>query len=145
MHRGPWHSLLALLSGTAFAVAVAGPPQWCACPMHGADPHADALAMQMAAAGHDMPASGSHAGGTNDSHHAGHQCTCPGGCCASGPVALRTGALLAAPAMHVEAASRIDSPRDAIALAPSVQVALPYPNAPPSLRVPLQHAASVTT
>jgi hypothetical protein len=113
--------------------------------MHGADPHADALAMQMAADGHDMPAGGSNAGGTNDSHHVGHHCTCPGGCCASGPVALHTGALLAAPAMQVEAASRIDAPRDAIALAPSPQVALPYPNAPPSLRVPLQHAASLTT
>src|ERR1019366_3054366 len=55
MRHDVWRSLSALVSGTAFAAAVAGPVQWDPCPTHGAGVHVQAAAMQMPA-GDAMPA-----------------------------------------------------------------------------------------
>jgi hypothetical protein len=149
MRRGPWRSLFALLAGTAFAVGVAGPLQLCPCPMHGADARADALAMdgmQMPAADQHMPATGSHSRGTGDSRHdAHHTCTCPGGCCGSAIMALRTSALHATLAVHVVAVSHITLPQDAADPGPNPQVVLPHPNAPPGPGGQPQDGALVAT
>jgi hypothetical protein len=55
MRHGFWRSLSAVVSGTAFVVAVAGPVQWDPCPTHGAGPHVQGAAMQMPT-GAEMPA-----------------------------------------------------------------------------------------
>src|ERR1019366_5971394 len=108
-------------SVTAFAVAVAGPVQWDPCPMHGAGVHVQAAAMQMPA-GEEMPAAAPHGGDSSGSHHAGHQCTCPGGSYGSTAVGLRTSAMVAPLAMLIEVPPRVAQPADAVDLASSLQV-----------------------
>jgi hypothetical protein len=144
MRHGVWRSLSALVSGTAFAVAVAGPVQWDPCPTHGAGPHVQGAAMQMPT-GAEMPAAATHDGDSSGSHHAGHQCTCPGGCCGSTAVGLRTSGMVAPLAMLVEVPSRVAQPADAVDLASSHQVVLPFAHAPPAFRLTPQHAAHVET
>jgi hypothetical protein len=144
MRHGVWRSLSALVSGTAFAVAVAGPVQWDPCPTHGAGVHAQAAAMQMPA-GEEMPAAATHDGDSSGSHHAGHQCTCPGGCCGSTAVGLRTNAMVAPLAMLIEVPRRVAQPADAADLASSPQLVLPFAHAPPAFGVTPQHAAHVET
>ena len=144
MRHGFWRSLSALVSGTAFAVAVAGPVQWDPCPTHGAGMHVQATAMQMPA-GDAMPAAAPHGGDSSGSHHAGHQCTCPGGCCGSTAVGLRTSGMVAPLAMLVEGPSRVAQPADAADVASSPQLVLPFAHAPPAFGVTPQHAAHIET
>jgi hypothetical protein len=153
MRHGLWRTLSALVSGTAFAVTIAGPVQWDPCPMHGAAVHAPvqeappAATMAMAA-GEEMPAAAVHAHTTHDapdSQHAGHQCTCPGGCCSSSLVGLGALPQRASLALHVEAPARVPQPTDAVELASSPQLALPFAHAPPSVRVTLHNAAHSLT
>jgi hypothetical protein len=154
MRHGPWRTLSALVSGTAFAVTVAGPVQWDPCPMHGAAVHAlveDAppapAAMAMAAGG-EMPATAVHAHATHgapDSHHAGHQCTCPGGCCSTTPVGLGAPPQRARLGIDVEVPARLPQPTDAVEVASRPQLALPFAQAPPSIQVTPHHAAHSLT
>jgi hypothetical protein len=153
MRHGLWRTLSALVSGTAFAVTIAGPVQWDPCPMHGAAVSAPAheappAATMAMAPGEEMPAAAVHAHTTHsapDSHHAGHQCTCPGGCCSSSLVGLGAPAQRAALALQVEAPARVPQPTDAVEFASSPQIALPFAHAPPSVRVTLLHAAHSLT
>jgi hypothetical protein len=153
MRHGLWRTLSALVSGTAFAVTVAGPVQWDPCPMHGAAVHALAQeappspAMEMAA-GEEMPAGTVHVHAPHsapDSHHAGHQCTCPGGCCTTAPVGLGAPPQRAPLALLVEVPTRVSQPAAAIEFASSPQLALPFAHAPPSVRVTLNNAAHSLT
>ena len=153
MRRGFLRSLSAFLGGTAFAVSVAGPAQWCPCPEHGAQlppPAAHmqvpAAHMQMPAAEHDASPAGARSGhSAPDSHHTGHQCTCPGGCCGTSPVGLRAPSLGAPLALQVDVLARAAQPGDAIELESSPQLALPFANAPPALRVTPHSAAHSLT
>jgi hypothetical protein len=145
MQHGLWRSLSALVSGTAFAVTVAGPVQWDPCPMHGVHAAVESTASQMPA-GHEMHGAATHDhGGTNDSHQAGHQCTCPGGCASGTPVGLRAPVVRAPAPVHIDVSSRIARPADVARLASSPQIALPFAHAPPALRVTPQHAAHSLT
>jgi hypothetical protein len=142
-----------MLGGTAFAIAIAGPPEWCACPMHGAVLHAPAPQADLHAADMQMPASsldaalaGAHSGhNVPDSNHAGHKCTCPGGCCGTTPAGLLAHTLSTSLALHVSSPARVAHPTDAIEIAASPQLALPFANAPPEFGVTLQNAAHYTT
>ncbi len=152
MRHGLWRTLSALVSGTAFAVTVAGPVQWDPCPMHGASVHAEtpppaAIAAMPMAAGETMPvAVHAHAThGAPESNHAAHQCTCPGGCCSSTPVGLSAPSLSAPLALHVDVPSRVAEPADAIDRAPNPQIALPFSHAPPASGLTLQSAAHSLT
>ena len=84
---------------------------------------------------------GAPAGGTDpspDPHHGpghhGHQCTCPGVCCAIGAITAPVGRLVAIPVVPVAlAAAAPRAERDApIRAAPDV--VLPLPLGPPTLR-----------
>jgi hypothetical protein len=149
MRHGLRRSLAALVGGTAFAVSVAGPVQWDPCPTHGVGVLAQAEAPPAATmdmpAGEAMPpalhAHASHGSHMPDSHHGAHQCTCAGCCCGSWPVALRTNPLRASLDALVASISRVDHPSDAVELASSPQLVLPFAHAPPAVRVTLQHAA----
>jgi hypothetical protein len=154
MRRDLLRSLSAFIGGTAFAIAVAGPPQWCPCPEHGAQlPTAAAQAqpdmpldMQMPATEHDAPVAHGHSHhDAPASHHTGHQCTCPGGCCSSTPFGLRAPQIHAPVALQITVASYIAEPTDMVELASSPQLALPLANAPPALRVTPHHAANTLT
>lgn len=156
MRSGLWRSLSGLLSATAFAVGVASPVQWCPCPMHGVvlpaqAEHAHTAAnMRMPAADGGAAPSESHAGhgatsGGPGSPHAAHQCTCPGGCCATSPVALLGHTLRVALALPVVARGEIAAPTDTVERAESPQFALPFANAPPAFRITLRSAAQHTT
>jgi hypothetical protein len=153
MRHGLWRTLSALVGGTAFAVTIAGPVQWDPCPMHGAAVYAPvheappAATMAMAA-GEEMPAGAVHAHTTHnapDSHHAGHQCTCPGGCCSSSLVGLGAPVPRASLALQVEVPARVPEPTDTVEVASSPQLALPFAHAPPSVPVTLHHAAHSLT
>ena len=155
MRRDLLRSLSAFIGGTAFAIAVAGPAQWCPCPEHGAQlPTAAAqsqpdmpLDMQMPAAEHEAPPV-AHGHSNHDapaSHHAGHQCTCPGGCCSSTPFGLRAPQVHAPVALQIAVASYITGPTDTVELASSPQVVLPPANAPPAFRVTHHNAANTLT
>ena len=129
----------AILGGGAFALAVAGPIQWDPCPVHGAMAHGQAGALSdahsMAARGHQMP---DHSAGTPrhapGKHDGTHQCTCPGCCCGSAPVVLGTRATPTRLEIAVLIRDRIAPSESAVTLAPSPQVVLPFPNAPPTDR-----------
>jgi hypothetical protein len=155
MRSGLLRSFSGLLGAFAFAVGVAGPVQWCACPTHGAalPPHAGQAAhlhagatMPMPAADGAAPSVASHAGhdGTG-TPHAAHRCTCPGGCCATSLVALIGHALHAVPAFPLAIRAHVAAPADAIELAESPQLSLPLANAPPAFRITLRSAAQLTT
>jgi hypothetical protein len=145
MRPGLWRSLSALVSLTAFAVVVAGSAQWDPCPMHGIAPHTP-IAADQHRAGHDMPAAATHDHrDSSESHHAGHQCTCPGCCFGSNSIGLRTDTLVAPAATHVTETARIDFPAATIPLLRSPQLALPFAHAPPALGVTPQRAAQSTT
>lgn len=113
--------------------------------------HAHAAAdMPMPETNADVPTEGPHAGhgGTNGdpaSPHAAHQCTCPGGCCATAPVALLGHTLRVPLALTVVPCAAIAAPTDSIELAQSPQLALPLANAPPAFRITLRSAAQQTT
>ncbi len=153
MRRDFLRSLSAFIGGTAFAVAVAGPAQWCPCPEHGAQLPAVAQAqsdmpldMQMSPVEHDASVAHAHSGhDAPDSHHAGHQCTCPGGCCSSTPFALRAPQVRAPVALQIAVASCITEPTNTVELASRPQLTLPLANAPPALRVTPHNAAYTLT
>jgi hypothetical protein len=154
MRSGLWRSLSGLLSATAFAVGVASPVQWCPCPMHGValpaqSEHVHAANMAMPAGDAESAPSASHAdhdgaGGNPASPHAAHQCTCPGGCCATAPVAL-LGHTLAVLDLPIAPRSHVAAPTGTVELAESPQLALPFANAPPEFRGTLRSAAQHTT
>lgn len=135
MRHGLWRSLSALVSGTAFAVTVAGPVQWDPCPMHGVHAAVESAAAAMPADHAMHGAAGHDHGSTEDSHQAGHQCTCPGGCTSTTPVGLRAPTVYAPAPVHIDVASRLAPPADAAEIAPSPQLALPFAHAPPAFRV----------
>lgn len=156
MRSGLLRSLSGLLSAGAFAIGVASPVQFCPCPTHGAalpthaeQAHAHGTAdMAMPAADDATQPPASHAGhaghGDKNSPHAAHQCTCPGGCCATSPMALAGAALRITPAWSVARRVVIAAPAT-IDLAESPQLSLPMANAPPAVRQTPRRAAQQTT
>jgi hypothetical protein len=132
MRRGVVHRLSGIISGIAFALAVAGPLQWDSCPVHGDHAHG---AMPMAAHAHG------HSGGAaqaahdpSSDQHGGHHCTCPDCCCATAALALLASPA-AVPVPRLLLVVDRDIPRAVAELAIAPQVVLPYPHAPPSFRV----------
>jgi len=113
-----------------------------ACPTHGAttqigtthEADVDAMAgMPMAApvasAHHDATApSGGH------SHHAGHQCTCPGDCCGTAAMALAERPIVALPVVPVAVAAQQPTPAVGAPRASATHLRLPLPLGPPALR-----------
>jgi hypothetical protein len=144
MRHGFLRSLSALLSGTAFAVTVAGPVQLDPCPEHGVGAVSAAAAMPMPA-GDEMPTVQAPAQGAHGHHAAGHLCTCPGGCCGSSPVGLRIDAPASLVASVTLDAGAAAFPAATVADAASPQLRLALANAPPALRASSQGAAHHST
>jgi hypothetical protein len=127
MPRSILRRLSGIVSGIAFALAVAGPVQWDSCPVHGGHAHGAMAATHVH--GHAVGAHDTHGG-----QGGAHQCTCPDCCCGSASVAL-----FLAPVDVRFTEPRVvlhrDFPRAVAELATAPQVVLPYPHAPPSLPV----------
>jgi len=154
MRSGLLRSLSGLLSAAAFAIGVASPVQFCPCPTHGATLPPRVSQPEAQHAGHDMampaadgaaPAAAQHANHGGHSQHATHQCTCPGGCCATTPVSLTEHALSAALGLSFDVRATLARPADAVQLAANPQLAQPPANAPPSSPRTLPDAAKPTT
>src|ERR1700679_2459312 len=122
MRHGLMRFLSALIAGTAFAMAVAAPVQWCPCPMHGAALHAPPAHQAMPDEG------GAHE--PAPSQHADHQCTCPGGCCSSAPLGLQTARVGTPSESHPEVRLRVRAVPELLARVSSPQLLLPFANAP---------------
>ena len=115
-----------------------------ACPTHGEV--MPLMAGDMHHAGTDCTGSGarlpsesgtpshSHHGTGHDCHH-GHQCTCPGTCCATGIVTLAAGRLVAIPVVSVAVATISPAPVSDVRAVAAPDVALPPPLGPPALQV----------
>jgi hypothetical protein len=146
MRHGFLRSLSALLSGTAFAVTVAGPVQFDPCPEHGVGAVSASVAAAMdMPAGEEMAVVHAPADGAHGHHAAGHVCTCPGGCCSSSPLSLHVGnpASLAALVLLDGGASAL--PAAALTPSQSPQLRLALANAPPAARASSQGAAHHST
>lgn len=76
----------------------------------------------------------SHQGTGHDCHH-GHQCTCPGTCCATGIVTLAAGRLVAIPVVPVAVAAPAPVPVSDVRAVAAADVVLPLPLGPPAPQV----------
>jgi hypothetical protein len=76
----------------------------------------------------------SQQGTGHDCHH-GHQCTCPGTCCATGVMTLAAGRLVAIPVVPVAVAAVTSAPVNDVRAVAAPDVALPPPLGPPALQV----------
>jgi hypothetical protein len=83
------------------------------------------------AGGHDQTGTG------HDCHHGhhGHQCTCPGSCCATGMVTLAAGRLVAIPVVPVSIAAPSRAPANDVRAVAAPDVVLPPPLGPPAFQV----------
>lgn len=144
MRRGFLRSLAAFLSGTAFAVTIAGPVQFDPCPEHGVGALSVAASMAMPA-GDDMVMLPAPAEGAHGHHGAGHVCTCPGGLCGSSPVGLSVAAPTALVASVTLGGGASVFPAATIPAAASLQLRLALANAPPAVRAESQGAAHLST
>jgi hypothetical protein len=142
MRRRRWHRIVAALIGGWTLVLSTSSVAMAACPTHGATTHgatthgatthgASAHAVLMAAMPmhHDATApSGGH------SHHAGHQCTCPGDCCGTAAMALADRPIVALPVVPVAVAAQQPRPAVGAPRASATHHRLPRPLGPPALR-----------
>ncbi len=115
-----------------------------ACPTHGGV--MPIMAAGMHHGGTDCTSSGAQLpGGTgtqsqsqrgtgHDCHH-GHQCTCPGTCCATGIVTLAAGRLVSIPVVPVAVAVVSLAPVSDVRAVAAPDVALPPPLGPPAIQV----------
>jgi hypothetical protein len=84
---------------------------------------------------------GTPVGGTGTSHdphhgrdHHGHQCTCPGVCCAIGAITTPVGRLVAIPVVPVALATTAPRVEHDTPIRAAPDVVLPLPLGPPTLR-----------
>lgn len=80
------------------------------------------------------PQSQGHSNAGHDCHH-GHQCTCPGTCCATGVVTLAASRLVAIPVVPVAVAAPAPVPVSDVRAVAAVDVVLPLPLGPPASQV----------
>jgi len=128
--------VVAALLAPWFAVVAADPAAVHRCDMHMAPVAAQAAAVAMPM-GHDHAAMMRHADGHQADRHgtsntppASHHCTCPGGCCASAPVAVQVTPELTWVPVFVLRGAPV-SPTISAPVSDAEHV-LPFANGPPS-------------
>lgn len=116
-HGGGWLGGVALAGMDHHSATPAGGPMTGAMPAGHQGHHGDA------------PDAG-HGGG----HH-GHQCTCPGACCMTGPVSVPAGRLVAIPVVPVAIAAAAPLVYRDVAPRAAPDVVIPPPLGPPAQSV----------